>query len=183
MIQSTHTTQEGTPFLRLITLRDNELVLPVDTDKWTQHNARVLAAIGVKLLGVAAGNQFLQPITLPAGWKKVAGNRSVYSHIIDNKGRMRVEIISYQAGSNEQKVFMYLCRRYGRSFDHDHFCNTNQGVTHITDGNQVMYTTQPVAADTHPGNPDMVMKETDAAASTWLNKHYPRWHNPGAYWD
>jgi len=185
MMQGPHTTQEGTPFLRLVEARDNELVLPIDTDsdRRRERNHEVMKAVGIELVDVEEGDSLFQRVKLPVGWKKVVGDLTAYSHIVDSEGRKRVEIILYQAGSSEQKIFMYLCCRFGRSFDHDRFCNTNECVTHVTDGGQVIYTTEPVVADKHKGNMHMTIKEANAAASAWLNEHYPKWLEPDAYWD
>jgi|GEM_PF-2922047 len=183
MMQTPSNTVKDIPFLRLVGAKKNESVLPVDTDRCLKHNEGVLAAVGVKVLGIVVDNCLLQYVKLPTGWKKVAGNRIDYSYIIDNKSRKRVEILLYQPGSGAQRVFMYLCHRYGRSFDHNRFCNTNECVTHVTDGDQVIYTTRPVVARKHEGTMYVTMEEADAAASAWLDAHYPKWQDISAYWD
>jgi len=183
MMQTPSNTVKDIPFLRPIGAKKNELMLPVDTGGRRKHNEEVLATVDIKVLGVVADNHLLQPVTLPIGWKRVTGNLTGYSYIIDNKNRKRVEILLHQPETGAQRVYMYLCHRYGRSFDHNRFCNTGECVTRVTDGDRVIYTTRPVVARKHDGIMYVTMEESDAAASAWLDSHYPKWHQPEAYWD
>jgi len=161
----------------------NSEFLPTISDRRKQRRVeKVLKTAGVKFLGVVENDALFQRVELPAGWKKVAHSHSMYSYLVDHNNRKRVEIF-YKADLHDRKAYMCLTCRFGRSFDYDRYSDTNECVTNVTDGDKVIYTTKPVVAFKHTGDMYTIMDGSDAAASTWLDTHYPKWHDPGAYWD
>jgi len=153
----------------------NNSILPTGSGERKKRNEKILKTVGIKLLGVVESNLIFQRVLLPMGWQRIAHGHGSYSCIIDEKSRKRVEIV-YLDTEHNQKVYMSLCRRFRRSFDYDRFCDTNVGVTNVTDNGKVIHTTDPtVSANGSEG--------ANAAASAWLDEHYPQWRDPSAYWD
>ncbi len=114
--------------------------------------------------------------TLPSGWTKKATHHSMWSHLIDEKGRKRASIF-YKAAFYDRSAHMRVECRYGYSAyedgsDKDHLrCVVRDGETVIHDLGERRST------DYESG------KKLEKAAEAWLAEHFPDWRNPAAYWD
>jgi hypothetical protein len=64
----------------------------------------ILEAAGVKFLGLVEDDALFQYVQLPAGWKKVATDHSMWSTLVDEKGRERASIF-YKAASYDRRAF------------------------------------------------------------------------------
>ena len=70
-----------------------------------------LEAAGVKFLGPVEGDPLFQRVTLPAGWKKIATDHSLYTNLVDEQGRVRASIF-YKAAFYDRDAFLRLVCRY-----------------------------------------------------------------------
>jgi len=155
--------------------------LPTDMGFNKDYNTKaILEAAGVKFLGVVEGDDMFQYVELPEGWKKVATSHSMHSKLVDDKGRERASIF-YKAAFYDRSANMSICRRFSVSFDWTRFDKDKVGVTNVTDGDKVVYTTEPLQAEDKKGWD--VEEVTNKVAIEWLDESYPDWRNPGAYWD
>ena len=115
-------------------------------------------------------------VTLPAGWVKVADDHYMWSHIYDEKGRKRVNVF-YKAAFYDRSAHASLVTRYGVNA----YVESPQSgyySTVIVDGG--------VPIETLDTRLEGDYKSTDAAyklAHAYLDKHYPDWRDPMAYWD
>lgn len=114
--------------------------------------------------------------TLPQGWKKVASDHSMHSDIVDEQGRKRAGIF-YKAAFYDRRADMSLNCRFSYS-------------AYLDSEKEGFYT----AAVTDSGNPIFTSGEWDRKdyeesdnlterCKVWINKKYPDWNNPFAYWD
>jgi hypothetical protein len=141
----------------------------------------ILEAAGMKFLGPVEGDAMFQYVELPKGWQKVATDHSMWSKLVDDKGRERA-LIFYKAAFYDRSAYLTLSCRYHTSFDYDRFDSESIGVTNITDGMEVIHTTEPILAS--KGDESYIVSEkTNRAATKWLDKNYPSWRDPSAYWD
>ena len=155
--------------------------LPTDIGRHSDYDMKaILEATGVKFLGVVEGDDMFQYVEFPQGWKKVATDHSMWSKLVDDKGRERASIF-YKAAFYDRSAHMSLSCRYGVSFDYDRFDKENVGVANVTDGGKVIHTTEPIPANGEERYD--VSDKANKVAVEWLGKSYPDWRNPGAYWD
>jgi hypothetical protein len=140
----------------------------------------ILEAAGVKFLGPVEGDNLFQYVELPHGWEKVATDHSMWSKLVDDKGRERASIF-YKAAFYDRDAHVSLCCRFGMMFDYNRFSEEGVGVTNITDGGKVIHTTDPIPANSKKNYE--AHDESDKAAIEWLDKNHPDWRNPGAYWE
>lgn len=145
-------------------------------------NRDMLALMGVKF-GADVDDLFVMA-QLPDGWKKQATEHSMWSDLLDENGRKRASIF-YKAAFYDRKAHMNLCRRYiadaHESCDADGTAVEYGKHTHVKtvvkDCADIIHTIGIREADDYQTG-----DEHRVLAETWLDVHYPDWHNPLAYW-
>jgi len=156
----------------------NSETLPIDM----QDDARtVLEAAGVKFLGVVEDDPMFQYVELPNGWKKVATGHSMWSDLVDDKGRKRASIF-YKAAFYDRSAHLDVNRRYGINIDYDRLDAEMVAVAMVADGDSAIFTTDPVGFEVDKARYD-AQDKARALAVAWLNEHYPNWEDASAYWD
>jgi len=161
----------------------NSETLPTDMARHGDYDTKaILEAAGVKFLGEVEGDPMFQYVELPAGWKKAPTDHSMWSKLLDDKGRERASIF-YKAAFYDRSARLSLTTRFGFRRDYDKEEKEGLAVTYVTDGGNVIHTTKPIKLPDDRQKRREVGHKTDNAASAWINKHYPDWQNPGAYWD
>jgi hypothetical protein len=132
-----------------------------------------LEAMGI-VFGADADDLFVT-VTLPAGWSKAATGHSMWSDLLDAKGRARAAIF-YKAAFYDQRAFAQTicCVNVTRRW-YDETEETDAAVISADDG--VLFETGRV--------PRMDYKATDAIereAHAWADANYPNRRDPLAYW-
>jgi len=122
-----------------------------------------------------------QYVELPAGWKKAPTDHSMWSKLLDDKGRERASIF-YKATFYDRSAHLSLTTRFGFRRDYDREEKEGVAVTYVTDGGNIIHTTEAIKMPDDRQKRYEVGDKADKAASAWLNKQYPDWRNPGAYW-
>jgi hypothetical protein len=151
------------------------------TDMGHSDGARqILEAAGVKFLGPVEGDSLFQYVALPDGWSKKPTDHSMWSHLVDAKGRVRASIF-YKAAFYDRSAHLGLDSRYSVSFDYDRRDNSSEAVCNCMDGDTVIHSTEPVAMLAK--NDWSAQDKANDAACAWMNKHFPEWDSPAAYWD
>lgn len=123
---------------------------------------------------------------LPEGWKKVPTEHSMWSELIDDKGRKRASIF-YKAAFYDRIAHISLDTRFHATYMPEDDYKTDipyeerqagcwYGV--VRDCGNVIYRTEPLK------NPMFEQQyELADAAQAWLEEKYPDWKDPLAYWD
>lgn len=142
-----------------------------------REGREVLEAAGVKFGEVVENDPLFQYVELPRGWKKVPIEHSMWSELVDDKGRKRASIF-YKAAFYYRDAFLNVVRRFAYGLDYDREDKEHVWVAQILDCGQVIYTTEPI-----PIVRPEEKEEWRTIAETWLDEHYPNWRDPGAYWD
>jgi hypothetical protein len=142
-----------------------------------------LEAMGVKF-GADVDDLFVT-VTLPDGWKKRATNHSMWSELIDEKGRVRA-LIFYKAAFYDRRATISLCARY--SADNYMPCDSagapveygseSHMMTAVKDANAVIH----VVGIREDGD-RKTRDEHQNQAEAWLNDRFPSWRDPAAYWE
>ena len=79
--------------------------LPV---KGTDGNEAAWTDLGVELLPIE-GSDIFRGAVLPAGWKKVRTDHSMWSHLVDETGKVRAEIF-YKAAFYDRSAFVRISK-------------------------------------------------------------------------
>lgn len=133
----------------------------------------VLEACGV-VFGDDADNLFVN-VTLPAGWTKQTTDHSMWSKLLDDKGRERGGIF-YKAAFYDRNAHMHMarCVRIERRY-YDETTETDAAVVSADAG--VLYETARV------GQRDWTAVDAiESEARVWIQANYPDYVNPLAYW-
>ena len=135
----------------------------------------VLEKAGVVFGDIVKDDEIFQNVELPRGWKKVATDHSMWSKLIDDKGRERASIF-YKAAFYDRSAHISLSTRYTvSSYENDEYAV-------VKDGEKVIFKSQPF--ELVNGKPTYESRdERDKEAENWLNKNYPDWQNPSKYFD
>lgn len=156
--------------------------LPIDM--LSTHKA-ILEEVGVVFGDVVEGDPLFQYAELPSGWRKRAcEDTSIRSCLVDNQGRKRAYII-YEPIFYKRNARLWLISRFSYRYDQKREEKENLAVSEVIDHDgTVLYSTEPLEL------PEIEKEEeryklyvkAQGLAQEWL-EHYPKWSNPGAYWD
>lgn len=162
----------------------NSETLPTDMGRSRDHNTRaILEAAGVKFVCEVPDDPMFQVVELPAGWQKKATDHSMWSNLVDDKGRVRASIF-YKAAFYDRSANMNLTTRFSVSRDYEREKKDGVAVAVVKDGANVIFTTDPVKLpeERNQGYFEIGDKSQQRAVE-WLDQQHPDWKNPGAYWD
>lgn len=121
----------------------------------------------------------------PGGWQKQATSHSMWSELIDNKGRRRAGIF-YKAAFYDRSARMRLDRRYtingylecDAAGNPGKYPETTHLKTAIMDAGEPLHIVGLRRESEHQKG-----DEQEKEASTWLSENYPDHNDPLAYWD
>lgn len=156
----------------------NSTVLPTEC---SVECRKALESAGVKFGEVVAGDEMFRDASLPEGWKRVASSHSMWSDLLDDKGRKRAAIF-YKAASYDRKAHLTASRRYSCQFNFDRFAKDNAASYEVLDGSTVIFSTDSIACAEGAKSWD-VMDAPRKAAEEFLLANFPDWRNTAAYWD
>ena len=140
----------------------------------------VLEKAGVKFGKKVEGDEMFQYVELPAGWKKSPTDHSMWSDLVDDKGRVRAAIF-YKAAFYDRSAQLTTRHRYGYSFDYDREKKDGVGVANVTDCGKVIHMTEPITVGDRERYE--VSEEARKSAQAWLDVNFPNWQDTSAYWD
>lgn len=145
----------------------NSTVLPV---KFLYSTKEELEKAGVKFGNICKDDPLFQEAELPVGWTKKASDHSMWSELLDNKGRQRAAIF-YKAAFYDRKAHISLKPRFTVSgYDHD-----DKAV--VLDGETEIYEVSFIEADSSSRE---IAIDT---CETWLAEKYPDHEDVTAYWN
>ena len=133
-----------------------------------------LKAMGIKF-GQDADDLFVT-VQLPAGWKKQATDHSMWSDLLDDKGRKRASMF-YKAAFYDREATISLVRRYSYNTYEDGSDDEHYRVV-IKDGNTVIH-----VLGEYPRDDYEAREKWRSKAEAWLAERFPQWQDDMAYWD
>lgn len=134
---------------------------------------RALTEAGVVFTG--EGDDVLEKVQLPAGWRLVPTDHSMWSHLVDAGGGVRAKCF-YKGAFYDRRADVHICTRFRIG------CEYGEG-------------TQIALCVIDSKRPDVPLLKTgwascglgshpeEASVLAWLDAQYPDWRNPGAHWD
>lgn len=135
-----------------------------------------LEAAGVKFGEPYKDDALFCDAVLPDGWKKRATDHSMWSDLVDGKGRVRARIF-YKAAHYDRRADMSVERRFNFSAYNDGSDKEHYACV-ITDGGKPMHTVGETLRSDYNGR-----GKIEEEAEAWLNERYPEWKSAAAYWD
>jgi hypothetical protein len=159
-----------------------------------EDEKKAWALMGIEW-GDAQENELFRDATLPEGWKKERTDHSMWSDLLDEKGRKRAAIF-YKAAFYDRKAHMHLERRFhlSRVYKDDND-DLIQFQFEVTDCGKQVFLGPALESEPYPGhedrdrhsawveNKDKVVESAKAPAAEWLEERYPEWESYAAYWD
>lgn len=150
----------------------------------TQAN---LEALGFKFDDKQTDDLFIG-CTMPDGWKKVATEHHMWSHLLDDKGRKRASIF-YKAAFYDRSAHMDACTFYNvvtdyltaddQLFDFAAKGSPAKRRSVVRDANgSVLFETDAV-----PYKDYAASSVSQQACSEWLDRERPQWKDCLAYWN
>lgn len=135
------------------------------------------------VFGEAADDIFTY-VQFPEGWKKEPTEHSMWSDLLDDKGRKRGSIF-YKAAFYDRNAHMNLVNkvRYSPVYEsHDNYV-PGQVQCYVTDGENILFETVPIKAKEYSDEYWIANITASDEVQNWLEKHYPDYNDPMAYWD
>jgi len=142
---------------------------------------------GLKIAGVrfgkpVEGDALFQYVDLPPGWKKVPTDHSMWSNLVDDKGRVRASIF-YKAAFYDRSAHMDAARRFDYGKDYEREKKEKVIVYNVTDCGKIVFSTDPVPVPEDRDEQFNLEDQEKAKALVWLEDKYPDWKDTSAYWD
>lgn len=127
------------------------------------------------VIGEPADQLFYQCV-FPVGWNLKPTDHSMWSDLIDDKGRKRAAVF-YKAAFYDQQAFIRLERRYW--VDGYVQCGESQLAVAVMDGASILRSFGAYDKDNGWDRKESLVE----SATKWLEQNYPQWNDVTAYWD
>ena len=148
-----------------------------------EDDRKVLEQAGVVFGGQVSGDEMFTYVTLPTGWKKIATSHSMWSDLVDDKGRKRASMF-YKAAFYDRSAHLTTCRRFSTGIDYER-SDTGVIVKFVFDGDAKVFTTKEYPYTGEPYSDDYWLQDRAATdeVNAWLKEYFPNWEDTSAYWD
>lgn len=148
-----------------------------------ENTRAMLEAAGVRFLGPVEGDKLFQYVELPSGWRKSATAGSLYTDLLDDKGRKRASIF-YKAEFCDRVAHIRASPRFRITLDFERERRDNMAIGVVFDGEEVIFATEPTRLPSeHNTQFFEIGDNAKRLTKDWLAERYPDWENPAAYWD
>jgi hypothetical protein len=123
-------------------------------------------------------------VKLPAGWKKGETTHSMWSKIIDDKGRERAAVF-YKAAFYDRRAHVHITPRFSVGTDYDH----NPHPVVVKDCDIVIHTVGVERKVNWQGDraavavDDGFNRQLLFDGEAWLAERYPSWRDATAHWE
>jgi hypothetical protein len=137
-----------------------------------------LEAMGIMLgpLPCKSNDQLFRSAILPHGWKLVPTDHSMWSDMVDAKGRKRASIF-YKAAFYDRGAQIVLRTRFGIEADCD---AKDSAICFVTDCGVRIHR---VELELDPTCPWVANEAARAACRDWLDANWPESGDPTKYWE
>lgn len=126
--------------------------------------------------------------TLPEGWSRHGSSHSMWSHILDEKGRSRIAVF-YKGAFYDRRAHMRLLPRFGVASELEVEDDYDSRRRYVVED-----ASKPVEGETKTGEVAFASDYADDGdydtqdqrekeCFAWLDEHFPQWADPTAYWD
>jgi hypothetical protein len=144
-----------------------------------QKQRAALVAAGLQFTG--EGDEVLERVVLPWGWKLVPTDHSMWSHLVDETGAKRAECF-YKGAFYDRKAHVRVLARYRVEEESSEARDANgnrHGRFVVKDSRTgaVLFASEAGAIDWGESTQRM-----EDACVAYLDAHHPDWRDVGAYW-
>lgn len=140
----------------------------------------VLESWGIQLGQPYREDPLFRPAKLPPGWSKQTTSHSLWSTLIDDRGRIRVRIF-YKAAFYDRRANMTVRTRYCPMVRYGRDSEAHLYFPTVTDGDDTLWEGEPFEVD--PSCTSKAGRRAKEAAHSWLNERFPDWASKTTYWD
>jgi len=158
--------------------------LPVEGTSSSEHR-KMFEALGFKFGKRASLQDLFVACEFPKGWKKVPTEHSMWSDLVDDKGRKRGGIF-FKAAFYDTKAHVSLSKRF--SVDQTYPAKSESMEVFVKDarGDVEFRLTGLKTPDWNKREEALVadtgIREAHKACELWLDQHWPEWRSETAYW-
>lgn len=179
-----------------------EMVLPIKgIDDYREGGPYASLGIKVGERASADADELFVKVELPPGWTKVATSHSMWSDIVDERGRPRIGVFYKAAFYDRDAHIGPPRRRYTVAIGNDNktYADDPEMSTHrivVDNAFPMQYNDHGyieregailhsvVLKRQHDAQKGFELSDAaDAAARAWLDEHFPQHNDPLAYWD
>ena len=150
--------------------------LPTDN-----HDRETMEAWGIVFGEPCADDPMFCNATLPKGWKKEATDHSMWSRLVDEKGRERAAIF-YKAAFYDRSAHMSASRRFVVRKDYEVEGKVIKFDV-LVDGKVLHSVSLPYAGEKYRDDWQNVEQVVSDSCKEWLTENYPGHDDPVASWD
>lgn len=148
----------------------------------------------LELMGIQFGedaDDIFVSVKLPSGWKKQATEHSMWSDLLDDKGRVRARIF-YKAAFYDRSAHISLCRRYTVRLCPEDRYETDMDYKKrelgrwagiVTDCGEEVFLTEWTTLPQDLNERHLEEQKLKDEAEAWLVADYPEWQDETKYWD
>jgi hypothetical protein len=138
-------------------------------------------SMGIVISDPVKGDDLFTNVALPTGWKKQRTSHSMWSNLVDDKGRKRASIF-YKAAFYDRDAFIRPVARFSIERDYD---RDDVIVMCVKDCDNIVYRTDPCAFDKGDWKSREALEDAaHAKCRAWLvDRGYPDFTNVVMYWD
>lgn len=157
----------------------NSSVLPTEENPSYYPGSRaILEKAGVIFGDAIKGDPLFTYVQLPPGWRIVPTEHTLWSNLMDDKGRCRANVF-YKAAFYDRRAHFQATPRYTGDI-----VTTEEGMSgKVYDGDKVIWETPAVARPKNPKDEYDAECDLISQLEVWLDENFPDWCNPAAYWD
>jgi hypothetical protein len=155
------------------------------SDEERQENLHMLREMGIEVGDPFKDDELFMPARLPKGWKKCSTTHPMYSHIVDDKGRLRIEVF-YKAAYYDRRANATLIDRVGVRIDDETSSQIAAAYVYAKMPNEeehIIARFEETVAPYEKGNIWKIQDKLEERAQTWLDNHYPDHANNTTYWE
>lgn len=131
-------------------------------------------------------------VVLPAGWRVRASDHPMWSHLVDQHGRIRARIF-YKTEIFRSEAHIHLEARFSIQRVHSKDPTIEQVQYAVMDGDRQRFETDRMILGPKPtdeqdrrnwfARQDQLETQHRAECGAWLNERYPSWRQYGAHWN
>jgi len=156
----------------------------VDSDVLPAHmggrdSRAILASAGVVLGEMVDGDPLFQYAKLPAGWTRRPTNHSMWSELVDGKGRVRASIF-YKAAFYDRKAHLRLAPRFTIEKEYPDEPSFSSSRTFVRDGERIIFD---AGWHTHDPESAAFVDQGREACEAWLHENRPGWDDLATCFD
>lgn len=139
------------------------------------------ALMGIKVVEKTEEDELFLTVKLPNGWKIERTDHSLWTKLVDNKGRERATIF-YKAAFYDRDSFINFRTRYNWQGNYD----SEDTISYFVKDNgtgEILFETEVMSQDV--SQPDYFKKQEDLQeqCKEFLKENYTDHENINAYWD